>query len=341
MLKMRKLYKKLALFGITLTFLVCGMGNLEVFAAYESVPTIRMGGNMPMILDEFMGWRDQRGFRHINIDGRIYPASIFFNWGSGKAFYYGEMNGTILYVFLRPNVISENRNVFVCVSIIPCEIELRRNNPDLSPVIFTDLAPIHFSDGELTAMMESVPNLNPLHTISEITLPNRSLTESEIEEWIAEYNEMGGATAFEIGVVREVNRVREQYGLRPLALDPALMMSARMKAQEFADLQYFAHTSPVHGSPFQAARMLGFEGFGVPEAITSSGSNNPNAPVLRSTYEGIVRGMLASTRGHRDILLNPNLYSVGFGSFFSPSSTGTNGNMTHMFYHVTKFGFHE
>ena len=113
---------------------------------------------------------------------------------------------------------------------------------------------------------------------------------------------------------------------------------SNISAVQTPTLQYFAHTSPIHGSPFQAARMLGFEGFGVPEAITSSGNNSPNAPILRSNYESIVSGMLASSRGHREILLRPTLYSVGFGSFFSPNSTGANGNMTHMFYHVTKFG---
>ncbi|MCL2225092.1 MAG: CAP domain-containing protein [Defluviitaleaceae bacterium] len=334
---MKKSYKKLVLFGITLTFLVCGMGSLEIFAAYESVPTIRMGEHTPMTRDEFMDWRNVRGFRHLNIYGRIYPAEIFFNWNNGQAFNYGKLYDGILYVFPRMGVISENRSVYV--PHVPCAEEIRRNNPDLSPVIFTALAPIQFSDDELTAMMERVPNLNPLHTISEITLPKRSLTESEIEAWVAEYNEMGGATAFEIGVVREVNRVRERYGLRPLALDPALMMAARMKTQEFADLQYFAHTSPVHGSPFQTARMLGFEGFGVSETLTQSGSSG--AVEFRANPERVVAGMLASTRGHRDILLNPNLYSVGFGSFFSPNSTGRNGNMTHMFYHATKFGFIE
>lgn len=338
---MKTSFKKLVIIGLALMIFVGsiynGAGAIEIFAAVENVPTIRMGDNAPMTLDEFMGWRDNLGFRHINIDGRIYPASIFFNGGSGQSFSYGELRDGILYVFPRPDVISENRNVYV--PAIPCEEEIRRSNPDLSPVIFTELAPIMFSYDELTAMMERVPHQNSLDTRSEITLPNRHLTAAEA--WIAEYNEMGGATAFEIGVVREVNRVRERYGLRPLALDPALMMSARMKAQEFGDLQYFAHTSPVHGSPFQAARMLGFEGLGVPEAITRSGSNSPNAPVFRSSYEGIVAGMLASSLGHREILLRPSLYSVGFGSFFSPNSTGPNGNMTHMFYHVTKFGFHD
>jgi uncharacterized protein YkwD len=115
------------------------------------------------------------------------------------------------------------------------------------------------------------------------------------------------------------------------------MMSARLKTQEFGDLQYFAHTSPVHGSITAAARMFGFQGTHATETLTQSGSSN--APAFRATPEGIVRGMLASTRGHREILLNPNLYSVGFGSFFSPNSTGPNGSMSHMFYFAAKFGF--
>jgi uncharacterized protein YkwD len=197
---------------------------------------------------------------------------------------------------------------------------------------------VRFSDDELTAMIENVPLQNALDAISAIRLPNRRLTRTELAAWIYEYNEMGGATAFELGVVREVNRVRASYGLRPLALDPALMMSARLKTQEFGDLQYFAHNSPVHGSISEAARMFGFEGRWASEAITRAG-NSSNAHTHHSTPECVVGGMLASTRGHREILLNPNARTVGFGSFYSPNSTGARGNMSHMFYYATKFGF--
>jgi uncharacterized protein YkwD len=204
------------------------------------------------------------------------------------------------------------------------------------PVIFDDITPILFSDEELTVMIDNVPNEGPFETRSAITLPNRSLTESELAAWINEYNnEIGGASAFELGVIREVNRVRAQHGLRPLKLSPALMMSARLKTHEFADLQYYSHTSIVHGSPTAASRMFGFEG-SVAESMTRAGSNGE--PWLFSTSESIVAGMMASNRGHREILLNPNLQSVGFGAFFSPNSRGRDGNMTHMFYFVTKFG---
>jgi uncharacterized protein YkwD len=185
-------------------------------------------------------------------------------------------------------------------------------------------------------MIERAAQQTPMDTISAISLPNRRLTEPELAAWIDKYNDMGGVTAFELAVVKEINRVRTQHGLRPLALDPALMMAARFKTQEFGDLQYFGHISPVHGTPAETARMFGYEGRRVSENITRAGSSG--APVFRTTPEGIVNGMLASTSGHREILLNPNANSVGFGAFFSPNSTGPNGKMSHMFYYAAMFG---
>lgn len=347
----RKGYKKFVAVGLVVMVLIgsfhSSAGILEVFAVTNSAtaktvtteiaPTIRMGDNSPMIRDEFLKWANQRGIRHLNIDGRIYPAGIFFNGNSGKSFSYGELNGAILYISPRLGVVSESRIIFI--QEMPCEIEIYRNRREFTPIIFTSPTPIHFSYNELAIMIENVPHKNPMDVRSAIILPNRRLTEYELAEWIAEYNEMGGATALELAVIQEVNRVRANYGLHPLALDPALMLSARLKAQEFGDLQYFDHYSPVHGTVTDAALMFGFEGWGTAEAISLSGSNSRGVPVFRSNAERVVGGQLASTRGHRDNLLHPRAYSVGFGAFFSPNSTGRNGNLNYAFYVVTKFGF--
>ena len=340
MIKLKSIVRKLVLLGIAFVIFMGSVygsiGVAEVIAATPSIPTIRMGENAPMTRAEFIVWSNQRSVRHINIDGRIYPIGVFFDWANSQSFSYGEQSGGILHVTLRSNAIVANNNV-PGQNTSAVNQQYTQSGSNYTPVIFTDTTPILFSYDELTAMIESVPHQNPLDVQSEITLPNRRLTESELEAWIAEYNEMGGATAFELAVVCEINRIREQHGLNPLALDPALMMSARLKTQEFGDLQYQAHISPVHGRPTESARMFGFEGSSVSETFTQSGSNG--VPTFRTNAENIVGGMLASTRGHREILLNPNLYSVGFGAFFSPESTGRNGNMSHMFYFVTKFGF--
>jgi len=338
---MKTKFKSIFAFGLALMMIVSslyfGVGAINIYAENESLPTIQMGDNAPMTRDEFMDWREQRDIRHFSIEGRVMPAGAFFDWYSGNVFRYGELKDMVLYVYLVPNASSNNRIPSDAPTVEAPVIGIPPTPNDTSPVIFYDLTPIFFSDDELTAMIESVPLEWSMDIRSSITLPNRSLTESELEAWINEYNEMGGATAFELGVIREVNRVRERYGLHPLALSPALMMSSRLKAQEFADLQYYNHNSPVHGMPWQAAtRLFGVEGF-VGENMAKSG--NSGVPRFVSTPERVVGGMLASDRGHRELLLHPNLYSVGFGTVFSPNSTGAGGNMSHMFYYVTQFEY--
>jgi len=317
---------------IIAVFLVAIMSSFThtVDAASEFEPTIRMGENALMTREEFFAWSNQRGIRHINIEGRIYPLSVFFRGNNGRAFEYAELHGTTLYVALRSGVVS-NPRVVPLTEVPAVETQSLRAT---TPILFCSRDPVHLSNDELAAIMENAP-LCPMHTRSNITLPNRRLTESELASWIDEYKEMGGASALELAVVIEVNRVRTEYGLHPLALDPALMMSARLKTQEFGDLQYFGHHSPVHGSPTEAARLFGFGGL-AGENISRTGSNTV---LVVPCPERVVGGMLASTRGHRNILLSPTAYSVGFGTFFSPNSTGDTGNLTHSFYVVTKFGF--
>jgi uncharacterized protein YkwD len=337
MKKINKLTKSIiTIFVIAVMILSWGFGVLDIYAAMEYEPTIRMGSNDPMTREEFLAWSSQNGIRHINIEGSILPVGIFFNGNSGKSFEYGEITERILYVVHVPGVVSDSR--IVCIqqdSATPTQNHL--NAIPSSPVIFTERTPIHLSYDELTALMEHAP-LCPMHTRSNISLPNQRLTESELAAWIDEYNEMGGASAFELAVVREINRVRIAFGLRPLAFDSSLMMSARLKTQEFGDLQYFNHHSPVHGTVTEAARMFGFEGL-AGENITMSGSNSSGTPILRASPESVVEGMLASTKGHRELLLDPVAFSVGVGVFFSPNSRGATGKLSYSFYFAAKFGF--
>jgi uncharacterized protein YkwD len=318
-----------------LTMVFVGTDIIGVRAAVEYEPTIRMGDNSPMTRDEFLDWGSRKGVRLVNIEDRVYPRCIFFRGNNGKAFSYGILDGQILYVVHIPGLTSIPRVIHHQET--PCvPVQKYQSKNAAHPITFIDRSALHLSNEELTAIMEAAPR-GPMYTKSGMTLPNRRLTESELEAWIDEYNQMGGASAFEIAVVMEINRVRVEYGLRPLAFDPALMMSARLKTQEFGDLQYFSHYSPVHGTVTEAANMFGFTGL-AGETISRTGSNS-RTPHFHENPKRVVGGMLASTKGHREILLSPTAYSVGFGIFFSPNSTGASGNMSYMFYVATKFGF--
>ena len=138
---------------------------------------------------------------------------------------------------------------------------------------------------------------------SQIQLPNRRLTQSEINRWIAEYNEMGGANTFEQEVLRLTNIERADRGLAPLQLNPTLMMSARFKAQSMADLNYFSHENPVYGHFTNISR----EVFNI--AVSSE-----NVARWQRTPSEVVTAWMNSP-GHRANILNPDWTEIGVGFF--------------------------
>lgn len=113
-------------------------------------------------------------------------------------------------------------------------------------------------------------------------------------------------TAFESEVVRLVNEIRAENGLKPLTQDWQLSRVARYKSQDMRDLGYFSHTSPTYGSPFNMMKSFGIsyrtageniaKGYSTPEAVVNGWMNSPGhrANILNSSYTHIGVGYVAS-----------------------------------------------
>ncbi|MCL2404747.1 MAG: CAP domain-containing protein [Defluviitaleaceae bacterium] len=142
------------------------------------------------------------------------------------------------------------------------------------------------------------------YTTSSITIPNRRLTEAERQAWIDEYNANGGASAFELEVVRLVNVERANYGLAPLVICHTLMLAARFYAQTMANLNTdLSHTVGPYGGSFGTADAFG-------DRIVSTRAANGIAGFW--TPESAVDGWMGSP-GHRRNILNPNITRMGTG----------------------------
>lgn len=64
-------------------------------------------------------------------------------------------------------------------------------------------------------------------------------------------------TNYEQEVIRLVNEIRTRNGLKALTYDWELSRVARYKSQDMKDNNYFAHNSPVYGTPFQMIKSFG------------------------------------------------------------------------------------
>ncbi len=109
-------------------------------------------------------------------------------------------------------------------------------------------------------------------------------------------------TAYEAEVVKLVNEIRNKNGLPPLREDWQLSRVARYKSQDMKDKNYFSHTSPTYGSPFQMMKSFGI-------MYKSAGENIAKG---YATPKAVVDGWMNSS-GHRANIMNSSFTHIGVG----------------------------
>ncbi len=108
--------------------------------------------------------------------------------------------------------------------------------------------------------------------------------------------------SYEKQVVELVNEQRAAYGLNPLTLSSKLSDVARLKSQDMHDNNYFSHTSPTYGSPFDMMKTFGI-------SYRTAGENIAKG---YATPEAVVNAWMNS-EGHRANILNANYTTIGVG----------------------------
>jgi len=170
------------------------------------------------------------------------------------------------------------------------------------------------STPELTYEPEPEPEPEPvvtretpfLYTRSSITIPNRHMTSSEKQEWIDEYNANGGASAFELEVIRLVNAERVNYGLNSLEICHILMLASRFYVQTLSNLEApLGHSEGPYGGSFETADAFGDRMVGIRAAVGTAG---------RWTPESVVQGWMDSP-GHRANILSEGVTRTGTGFY--------------------------
>lgn len=103
-------------------------------------------------------------------------------------------------------------------------------------------------------------------------------------------------------VVQLVNQERAKQGLKALKYDWELARVAENKSQDMRDKNYFSHTSPTYGSPFDMMRAYGI-------SYKAAGENI--AMGQRSAQEVVNAWMNSS--GHRANIMSTSFTHIGVG----------------------------
>jgi uncharacterized YkwD family protein len=114
-------------------------------------------------------------------------------------------------------------------------------------------------------------------------------------------NTGAGLSGEEAKMVNLVNRERQNQGIRPLSVNSTLVQLARQKSQDMIAHNYFGHTSPTYGSPFDMMSKAGV-------AYKTAGENIAGAATTESAHQSLM-----NSPGHRANILNPAFTQVGIG----------------------------
>ncbi|WP_251554219.1 SafA/ExsA family spore coat assembly protein [Neobacillus muris] len=113
--------------------------------------------------------------------------------------------------------------------------------------------------------------------------------------------DLGGVKSIESQVIDLTNQERAKNGLKPMTADWELSRVARYKAMDMRDKNYFSHTSPTYGSPFDMIKAFGISYRSAAENIAAG----------QTTPQAVVQSWMNSS-GHRANILSANT-RIGVG----------------------------
>jgi len=138
---------------------------------------------------------------------------------------------------------------------------------------------------ELIAANQQFSNPNLIYPGQKVTIPD-----------------LGGVKSIESQVIQLTNQERAKNGLKALTLDWELSRVARYKAMDMRDRNYFSHTSPTYGSPFDMIKNFGISYRAAAENIAAG----------QTTPQSVVQAWMNSS-GHRANILNGQYNRIGVG----------------------------
>ncbi|MCR6110182.1 LysM peptidoglycan-binding domain-containing protein [Bacillus sp. A301a_S52] len=138
-----------------------------------------------------------------------------------------------------------------------------------------------------------------IQTGQELSIPTSSpeLTSNEVKQ-----EADSSLSEFEQEVIRLTNEERESRGLDSFDIAEDVSEVARVKSEDMRDDDYFSHTSPTYGSPFDMLRSFDI----------SYRSAGENIAAGQATPEQVVNSWMNSP-GHRANILNSDFTHIGVG----------------------------
>lgn len=110
-------------------------------------------------------------------------------------------------------------------------------------------------------------------------------------------------TAMQTEMLGYINAARAAANLAPLTLDQKLCAGAYLKSKDMAENNYFSHTSPTYGSPFDMMKSQGV-------TYRTAGENIAKNTSVKRAHDAFM-----NSAGHRENIMRSSFGKVGLGFY--------------------------
>ena len=163
--------------------------------------------------------------------------------------------------------------------------------------------PVENPDTEAPAETPETPEETPEAPVEN---PKEETPEAPTETPQPPVENPSGLSAEQSRMLELVNQERAKAGLHALKWDADLARVADLKAQDMVQNNYFSHTSPTYGSPFDMMRNFGIK-------YRTAGENLAGYNSVEGAHNGLM-----NSDGHRANILNSSFTHIGIGVQKSP-----------------------
>lgn len=200
------------------------------------------------------------------------------------------------------NLLNYNPQILNTNRIYPKDIVYLENG--LSPGLISGINSKEITNTSTNS--KSNQNNNTITTTKKTSTTTNSTNTNSQDNAVSN----GNINSYEQEVCNLVNKYRAENGLNSLTLATDVSKMAELKAEDMATNNYFDHTSPTYGDPFEMLKSLGIEYQSAGENI-AKGQKTP-AKVMNAWM---------NSAGHKANILDSTFTEIGVGYVLKSGTT--------------------
>lgn len=302
-MKFNKTFKTIALSTLVTVMFIASTTNASAYTIYRSSNNTRFKYNASENLGAITSYKINTSNFQAKVNNLINSAPkntnnvLITNWSRVKIGSKSSSNG---YTIPKHNVVQPSTPIN--------DTEVEQTTPIVNEP--TQETPVTNEPSKSAPIVKEPTQQAPVKKPQEPT--NTPTVEQDQPE--STQNARHSLTSSELQLIEYVNQARIDAGLNTLKIDVDLSYVARVKSEDMYENNYFSHTSPTYGSPFDMMKSFGIK-------YTRAAENLAKTSSVQSAHNGLM-----NSEGHRKNILTSGFTHIGVGI--------KNGYYTQMF--ITK-----